>query len=63
MHMGGFQRWYANLDKNGLQKFIFPINLAIFYAASEFVTYVISLVETLLRLELISAQLKSFRFI
>ena len=61
--MGGFQRWYANLDKNGLQKFIFPINLAIFYAASEFVTYVISLVETLLRLEPISAQLKSFRFI
>ena len=30
MQMGGFQKWYANLDRNGPQKFIFPINLAIF---------------------------------
>ena len=38
-------------------------NFAIFYAASEFVTYIISVVETLLIFELISAQLKSSRLI
>ena len=51
--MGVCQRSWANPYETGPLKHIFCIIFAIFYAALEFVTYVISPVEFLLKFELI----------
>ena len=54
---------WVKLYDNGLQKRIFSIIFAIFYAAAKFATYVMSPLETLLKLEFILVQLSSFRVI
>ena len=54
---------WVKLYDNGLQKRIFSIIFAIFYAAAKFATYVVSPVKTLLKLEFILVQLSSFRVI
>ena len=63
--MGGRQRAWVKLYEMGYKTHFF-FNFCIFtisYAASKFVTYVMLLVEILLNLELIAAQLRSYRLI